>query len=91
MGPSRNTGSRLARHSGAALVIWLTGWAEFETTDGEKRRCEPGAVVLAEDTSGKGHITRGPGEGQFLIFVPLPEGLSGDRPSEGIKRLDFIH
>src|SRR5215469_1575300 len=50
------------------LVIWLTGWTEFETSDGEKR-----------------HITRGPGEGQFLIFVPVPEGLSGDRPSEGIK------
>ena len=67
------------------LVIWLTGWTEFETSDGEKRRCEPGTVVLAEDTSGKGHITRGPGEGQFLIFVPVPEGLSRDRPSEGIK------
>ena len=67
------------------LVVWLTGWVEFETSDGETRRCEPGAVVLAEDTFGKGHISRHPDEGQFMMFVPVPEGLSGDRPSEGIK------
>jgi hypothetical protein len=59
---------------------------EFETSDGEKRRCEPGAVALAEDTFGKGHITRGAGEGQFLMFVAVPDGLSGAPSSEGIKR-----
>jgi hypothetical protein len=58
------------------LVVWLTGWVEFETSDGETRRCEPGAVVLAEDTFGKGHISRHPDEGQFLMFVPVPDGLS---------------
>jgi hypothetical protein len=57
------------------LVIWLTGWVEFETSDGETRRCEPGAVVLAEDTFGKGHISRHPDEGQFLMFVPVPDGV----------------
>jgi hypothetical protein len=67
------------------LVIWLTGWVEFETSDGEKRRCEPGAVVLAEDTFGKGHISRHPDEGQFIMFVPVPAGLSRDPSSEGIK------
>jgi hypothetical protein len=68
------------------LVIWLTGWVEFETSDGETRRCEPGAVVLVEDTFGKGHISRHPDEGQFLMFVPVPDGLSEDPPSGGIKR-----
>jgi hypothetical protein len=63
------------------LVIWLTGWTEFETSDGEKRRCEPGTVVLAEDTSGKGHITRGPSDGQLAMFGPVPDGLSGARLS----------
>ena len=53
-------------------VIWLTGNVEFETSDGEIRRCEPGAVVLVEDTFGKGHISRHPEEGQFLAFVPVP-------------------
>ena len=23
------------------LVIWLTGWVEFETSDGDTRRCNP--------------------------------------------------
>jgi hypothetical protein len=68
------------------LIVWLTGWVEFETSDGERRRCEPGAVVLAEDTFGKGHISRHPDEGQFLMFVPVPNGLSRDPSSEGIKR-----
>jgi hypothetical protein len=68
------------------LVVWLTGWVEFETSDGETRRCEPGAVVLAEDTFGKGHISRHPDEGQFLMFVPVSDGLSGNPSSEGIKR-----
>ena len=68
------------------LVVWLTGWVEFETSDGERRRCELGAVVLAEDTFGKGHLSRHPDEGQFLMFVPVPNGLSRDLSAEGIKR-----
>lgn len=64
------------------LAIWLTGWVEFETSDGEKRRCEPGAVVLAEDSFGKG----GPDEGELVMFVSVPDGLSRDPSSEGIKR-----
>jgi hypothetical protein len=76
-----------ARHTAPArqLVILLTGWLEFETSDGDKRRCEPGAVILAEDTFGKGHLTRGPGE-QFTLFAPVPDGLSVSPSSEGIKR-----
>jgi hypothetical protein len=47
--------------------------------------------VLAEDTFAKGHISRGSGDAQFVMFVPLPDGLSEAPSSEGIKRLDFIH
>ena len=53
------------------LVIWLTGEVEFETSDGDVRRLSPGSVVLAEDTTGKGHISRHPREGQLLMFVDL--------------------
>ena len=53
------------------FVIWLTGWVEFETSDGDTRRCEPGTVVLAEDTFGKGHRSRHPDEGRFNVFIPL--------------------
>jgi len=38
------------------LVIWLTG--EVETGDGDVRRVAAGGVVLAEDTTGKGDISR---------------------------------
>jgi hypothetical protein len=53
------------------LVIWLTGEVEFETSDGDIRRLVAGSVVLAEDTTGKGHISRHPAEGQLLVFVDL--------------------
>jgi hypothetical protein len=73
------------------LAILLTGWVEFETSDGEKRCCEAGAVVLAEDTFRTGHISRGPDDGQFLMFVPVPDGLSGKPIFRGHQALDFIH
>jgi hypothetical protein len=61
---------------GRQLVVWLTGWVEFKTSNGEVRRCDPGAVVLVEDTFGRGHISRHPEEGQFVMFVPVPDGLA---------------
>lgn len=39
-------------------VITLAGEAEIETGDGTRRRFGPGAVMLADDTTGRGHITR---------------------------------
>jgi hypothetical protein len=51
------------------LAIWLTGKVEFETSDGDVHRLA--AVVFAEDTIGKGHISRHPPEGQLLTFVDL--------------------
>src|SRR6516225_1583502 len=51
------------------LVIWLTGEVEFETSDGDIRRGGAGSIVLAEDTTGKGHVSRHPPEGQLLVFV----------------------
>jgi hypothetical protein len=53
------------------LVIWLTGEVEFETSDGDIRRVAAGSVVLAEDTTGKGHISRHPQEGQLVAHVEL--------------------
>jgi hypothetical protein len=45
------------------LVIWLTGDVEFETSDGDIRRVGAGSVVLSEDITGKGHISRHPKKG----------------------------
>jgi hypothetical protein len=53
------------------LVLNLTGEAEYETSDGDIRRAAAGSVVLAEDTTGKGHITRFPPEDQLVVHVAL--------------------
>ena len=53
------------------LVLWLTGEVEFETSDGDIRRLPAGSVVLAEDTTGKGHITRHPPQGQLVVHVAI--------------------
>ena len=56
------------------FVITLSGHAEVEASDGEIRQIEPGSIMLADDTTGKGHITRGVGsEPRLSIFVPLTD------------------
>ena len=56
------------------FVVTLSGMAEVEASDGEIRQIGPGTVMLAEDTTGKGHITRGRGtEERLSLFIPLPE------------------
>ena len=37
--------------------------------DGDIRRVAAGSVVLAEDTTGKGHISRHPREGQLVAHI----------------------
>lgn len=44
------------------LVIYLSGEGEIETSNGEVRALAPGTVLLAEDTHGKGHVSRGSGD-----------------------------
>lgn len=54
--------------------ISLSGGAEIEVGDGTKVRTKPGDVVLAEDLTGQGHITRAVGnEQRFYAIVPLDE------------------
>ena len=40
------------------FIIFLDGEVEMETSLGEKRIFGPGQVILADDTTGKGHRTR---------------------------------
>ena len=52
--------------------ISLSGSAEIETGDGTVARVDPGDVVLAEDLTGQGHVTRVVGsEPRFYAIVPL--------------------
>ena len=53
-------------------VMMLSGQLEIEIGDGTKRVFEPGDVLVAEDLTGKGHITRGVGEQpRVSLAVPL--------------------
>jgi quercetin dioxygenase-like cupin family protein len=56
------------------FLALMSGVVEMETTDGTKRRFNPGDLVLLEDTTGKGHVTRNIGEGYAsYLVVPVPE------------------
>jgi uncharacterized cupin superfamily protein len=52
-------------------VITLSGQVEIEIGDGTKRRFGPGDIMLADDTTGRGHISRVVG-GQPRRFVMIP-------------------
>ncbi len=55
-------------------AITLAGEAEIEVGDGTVKRVGPGDVVLAEDLTGQGHITRAVGEQpRFYAVVPLAD------------------
>jgi len=55
-------------------VITLSGRGEIELTGGRKIPFGPGFVLLAEDVTGKGHITRGAGsEDRISLFIPLAD------------------
>lgn len=56
------------------LVVYLEGEGEIEVSDGTVRELRPGTILLAEDTTGRGHITRVTGtEEALVVVVTLPE------------------
>ena len=60
------------------FVVTLSGIGEIECGDGTRRRFGAGDIMLADDTTGQGHITRevqGPRRG---IFIPLPADFNVD-------------
>lgn len=57
------------------LVVNLTGSVELVVGDGTVRRLGPGSILLAEDLTGQGHISRAvDGEPRTCLFIPLAEG-----------------
>jgi hypothetical protein len=55
------------------FIINVQGHVELQVSDGEKRVFGPGSIVLAEDTTGKGHISRAVNaEERWSIFVQVP-------------------
>jgi hypothetical protein len=56
------------------LVVNLTGSVEIETGTGEKRLFGPGSILLADDRTGHGHISRNvDGAPRTCLFVHLDE------------------
>ena len=56
------------------LAVYLTGQGEIEASDGAIRPLDPGTILLAEDTTGKGHKTRVTGtEDVLVVIVTLPD------------------
>jgi hypothetical protein len=55
------------------LVVNLTGSVEIETGGGEKRVFGPGSILLADDRTGQGHISRST-EPRTCLFIHLEDG-----------------
>ncbi len=54
------------------FIINLEGAEEIEVGGGTKRRFGPGEILLAEDTTGRGHISRAvDGQPRRSVFVTL--------------------
>jgi hypothetical protein len=64
--------ARLAPRPAPAVPDLASGQAEIEVGDGTVARVGPGDVVLAEDLTGQGHVTRVVGDQPRLYaIVPL--------------------
>ena len=56
-------------------VITLSGHAELVLSGGQTLQVGPGSIELAEDLTGKGHITRTVGnEDRIAIVIPVSDG-----------------
>lgn len=51
------------------LAVYLSGAGSIEASDGEVRELTPGMILLAEDTSGKGHTSRVTGSEDMLVLI----------------------
>jgi hypothetical protein len=62
------------------FVITLSGESEVELEGGRTLRLGPGHILLAEDTTGQGHISRAIGSGDRVsLFIPLADGAMPPR------------
>ncbi len=61
------------------FVVTLSGEVEIECGDGATRRLGAGEILLADDTTGQGHITRDLEGPRRSLFIPLPEDFDVDR------------
>ncbi len=56
-------------------VVTLSGESEVELEGGRKIHLGPGNILLVEDTTGQGHISRAIGSGDRIsLYIPLADG-----------------
>jgi hypothetical protein len=55
------------------FIINLTGTVEIVASGGETRRFGPGSIMLADDTTGKGHISKALTPERISIFVHVDD------------------
>ena len=55
------------------FVVTLSGAAEIRCGDGTARRFGPGDIMLADDTTGEGHITTELEPERRSLFLPLAD------------------
>jgi hypothetical protein len=59
------------------LVVTLSGESEIELEGGRKLRLGPGHILLAEDTTGQGHISRAvAGKDRVALDIALADGAT---------------
>ncbi len=61
------------------IVVILSGVLEVGTSDNQKRRATAGQAFIADDLTGKGHLTRVIEGPAHVMFVQLPDGFDCDR------------
>ena len=60
------------------FVVTLSGAVEIEVGDGSKLQLHGGDILLADDVTGRGHITRDLEGPRRSLFIPLPEDFDVD-------------
>lgn len=61
-------------------VVTLSGESEVELEGGRKLRLGPGHILLVEDTTGQGHISRAIGTGDRIsLYIPLADDATPAR------------
>ena len=61
------------------FAIHIIGRTEIEVGDGTRRTFGPGAVLLADDLTGQGHISREVEGPRFQVFAQLSPRVDLDR------------
>jgi len=55
------------------LIFLTSGILEIETSEGARFVCRPGDLIFAEDTAGKGHITRSLRDTRGFAHMAMPD------------------